>query len=102
MQIILWVALGIVLTVVLIRGKRSLVSSVLAGLAVAVLGQLTWLYPPAALVLWLAMGVIGGTILARKGYPPLLGVLVGLIGGWIGLIVALVLPRTATGREMQE
>jgi hypothetical protein len=45
---------------------------------------------------------VGGRILAQKGYSPILGVLAGLILGPLGLVAALVVPRTGAGRRIAE
>jgi hypothetical protein len=50
---------------------------------------------------WILTGYLGGRIVARKGYEPKYGVVLGCFG-CLGLIVALALPMTQAGREMEE
>ncbi len=52
------------------------------------------------LVIWGLFGLLGGKVVARKGYEPKYGVILGLLG-WVGLLVALLLPTTQSGRELQ-
>jgi len=49
---------------------------------------------------WILTGYLGGRIVARKGYEPKYGIVLGCCG-IIGLIIALVLPMTRDGREME-
>lgn len=50
---------------------------------------------------WVLFGFLGGVIAAKKGYSPVLGIALAMICGPCGLVIALVLPRTAEGRAMQ-
>ena len=50
---------------------------------------------------WVLTGYLGGRIVARKGYEPKLGIALGLLG-ILGLTIALFLPTTIEGRELQE
>jgi hypothetical protein len=52
--------------------------------------------------IWIALGLAGGYLLSQRGYSPLFGVLVGLFCGPLGLILALLLPRTAEARQAAE
>ena len=52
------------------------------------------------LIIWALFGYLGGKVVARKGYEPKFGIALGLLG-WIGLLVALLLPMTQAGRELQ-
>ena len=52
------------------------------------------------LIAWVLFGFLGGKVVARKGYEPKYGVMLGLLGV-IGLIVALLLPTTKSGHELQ-
>lgn len=50
---------------------------------------------------WILTGYLGGRIVARKGYEPKFGIVLGLFG-IIGLLIAIFLPITSAGREIQE
>jgi len=50
---------------------------------------------------WIVMGLLGGRILAHKGYDPKYGIVLGLLGV-IGLFVALLLPLTDSGKELEQ
>lgn len=51
---------------------------------------------------WIAFGLVGGFIAARKGYSPTLGVVGGVLFGPCGLLVGMLLPRTAQGRHQRD
>lgn len=50
---------------------------------------------------WTVFGFFGGFVAARKGYPPTMGILIGVFLGPLGLLVALILPRTLEGQEQR-
>jgi hypothetical protein len=50
---------------------------------------------------WVLTGYLGGRIVARKGYEPKYGIALGLLG-ILGLAIALFLPTTSDGRELQK
>jgi hypothetical protein len=98
-----WIVLGIAGSLTLISCGFPVARSVFTGILVTLLGPLMMLLHPAApLVLWGVLAMICGKVWARKGYSPLLGILLGIVGGPFGLLAALAVPYTASGREMEQ
>ena len=54
------------------------------------------------LAAWWTLGYLAGCIFAHRGYPPQVGVVFGMLLGPIGLVIALLLPRTRSGRRQSE
>jgi hypothetical protein len=96
-----WLILGNIGAVALRSSGIPLGRSIFAGVIIALLGPLAmYLHPLMPLALWIVLGIVAGTILARKGYHPFLGVLAGLIGGPFGVLIAVAVPETDSGRQM--